>query len=116
MRIFCGILSIQTGVISWVAEYLTKGENTSLNLIGYSTKLTHITSYSLTVGMILAGILMLLARKSMFLISLSILIWSFSLIFGILFVPTYTGIYFRPIVSLVCLVIALFIYAKYARQ
>lgn len=116
MRIFCGVLSIQTGIISLVAEYLSINTSDDLSLVEYSTRLTHYTSYFLSLGMIIAGLLIIIARNSIFLVSLAILIWSFSLIFNILFVPSYTGIHFRTIISVVCLIMGLSIYVSYVRR
>lgn len=105
MRIFCGIMSIQAGFIGALAEILSPDSKKN-NLFMIPEDLAASSGYLMSLAMVLAGILIICAYRNDFLIFMALILWLFGLIFGLIFTPSYSGFYFRPIVCLISFLMA----------
>ncbi|WP_167629499.1 hypothetical protein [Listeria valentina] len=115
MRIFAGVFSIQAsilGIFSWLKLSATK----PINLFGLPEGLSANAGLLLSILMFLAGILIILAKTNDFLLFLALVLWVFGLILGLLFSPSFSGLYFRPITCALCLIIGLYIFTDYNRK
>lgn len=115
MRIFCGIMSIQAGFIGALAEILSP-DSKKHNLFMIPEDLAASSGYLMSLAMILAGILIICAYRNDFLIFMALILWLFGLVFGLIFTPSYSGFYFRPIVCLISFLMGLFIFTDYTRH
>lgn len=115
MRIFCGIMSIQAGFIGGLAEIFSP-DSKKINLFMIPDNLAASSGYFMSFAMILAGILIICAYRNDFLIFMALILWLFGLIFGLIFTPSYSGIYFRPVVCLISFLMGLFIFTDYTRH
>ncbi|MBC1534358.1 hypothetical protein [Listeria seeligeri] len=115
MRIFCGIMSIQAGFTGGLAEILSP-ESKKINLFMIPDNLASSSGYLMSFAMIVAGTLIICAYRNDFLIFMALILWLFGLIFGLIFTPSYSGFYFRPVVCLISFLMGLFIFTDYTRH
>ncbi|EUJ30546.1 hypothetical protein MFLO_10433 [Listeria floridensis FSL S10-1187] len=91
-------------------------EANSVNLFGLPAGLSSKAGLLLSIVMLVAGCLIILAKNNDFLLFLALMLWIFGLVLGLLFSPSFSGIYFRPISCFLCLVIGLYIFTDYNRK
>ncbi|WP_088815566.1 MULTISPECIES: hypothetical protein [Listeria] len=115
MRVFAGVLSIQgsiLGLLSWFAKSDVPPES----LFGMPENLAKVAGFILSVAMFIAGILIILAKENDFFLFVALILWVFGIIIGLLFSPSFSGVYFRPICCFICLLIGAYIFTDYTRK
>ncbi|WP_239257089.1 hypothetical protein [Listeria ilorinensis] len=115
IRIFAGVLSLQAAIIGFFTSYQPVKDPISYLMLIPETLSTD-ASWILSIVMFLAGILVICAQKNDFLLFLAMVLWVFGMILGLLFCPTYSGFYFRPLSCGICLIISLYVFTDYRRR
>lgn len=115
MRIFTGILSIQASILGFLS-WFGSNQLTSVNLISMPENLSRMAGLILSIVMLIAGVLIILAKENDFLLFLALILWVFGIILGLLFSPSFSGLYFRPICCFICLLSGVYIFTDYNRN
>ncbi|WP_163651924.1 hypothetical protein [Listeria sp. PSOL-1] len=114
MRVFAGIISIQASILGFIS-FISAIKPSGTHLLIVPESLAKNASLGLSIMMLIAGVLIICSKRDDFLLFLAMLFWVFGVILGLLFVPSFSGIYFRPVVCGICIIIS-FSYINFKRN
>lgn len=115
LRIFAGVISIQASILGFLS-WFSSTNITAVSLFGMPDNLSKMAGFILSIVMFIAGVLIILAKENDFFLFIALILWVFGIILGLLFSPSFSGIYFRPVCCFICLLIGAYIFTDYTRK